>query len=230
MPRRAGGRFLPLGLAVAWTSTGPGFDGRVTPAPGEAEDDGSGVVVRSAGTWATRRKRSCAWRTTVSTRLSWVAPGTWTTIWLLPWVLTVASVTPEPLTRLSMMLAASLRLSFDTSALGGQHDLGAALEVETECGLPGADQGHQAVGERQTDEEHRDGAPRSSACCVPSTASPPARRSTSSVSSSRDCAAGVTTFPTAARTTRRVTPSATSSENESSSKRAAPCRRCPRSA
>ena len=43
-----------------------------------------------------------------------MGPGTWTTISLLPWVVTAASETPEPLTRLSMMFAASLRLSLVT--------------------------------------------------------------------------------------------------------------------
>jgi hypothetical protein len=46
-----------------------------------------------------------------------VLPGICTTIWLLPWVVTEASVTPEPFTRLSMMFAASWRLSFETPPL-----------------------------------------------------------------------------------------------------------------
>ena len=51
-------------------------------------------------------------RVTVSTRLFEVSPGISTTMYLLPCVVTSASVTPEPLTRWSMMAAASLRLSF----------------------------------------------------------------------------------------------------------------------
>src|SRR6266487_2664800 len=46
--------------------------------------------------------------------MSWVfLPGIDTTIWLLPWMTTSASVTPEPLTRSSMICRASLMADFD---------------------------------------------------------------------------------------------------------------------
>ena len=91
----------------------------MTPAPGawvgDAPDDGTGVCgVVDGATWATSRKRRRACRSTVCTRLSLVLPGTWTTISLLPCVVTSASETPEPLTRSLMMLAAWLRLSLLT--------------------------------------------------------------------------------------------------------------------
>src|ERR1700704_3558307 len=81
LPSRAGGRFLPDGLSVGLELVAPGLGGTVTPAPGEFDGGGSGgvVVPGLGGTWATRRNRSCACRTTVSTRLFLVGPGTWTT-------------------------------------------------------------------------------------------------------------------------------------------------------
>ena len=60
---------------------------------------------------ATSRKRSCAVRLTVSTRSLRFLPGISTMMFLLPWVETSASATPLPLTRWSMIEAASLRLS-----------------------------------------------------------------------------------------------------------------------
>ena len=59
---------------------------------------------------ATSRKRSWAWRLTTSSSSPALSPGTSTTIWLPPWVVTSASATPWPLTRWSMMLRASSRL------------------------------------------------------------------------------------------------------------------------
>src|SRR3954447_10517128 len=77
---------------------------------------GAAPLPQGPGFWllhATVRNRSCAVRVAVSTRELDVSPGTSTTMIWLPWVVTSASETPEPLTRSSMMLAASLRLSFD---------------------------------------------------------------------------------------------------------------------
>ena len=111
--------FLPEGFAVEGALGDDDFDGRSTPEPGEALGEVpavGGVVVPVVGeTWATRRKRSCATWVTRLTRLFLVAPGTWTTISSLPWVFTVASETPEPFTRSSMMLAAVWRLPEERS-------------------------------------------------------------------------------------------------------------------
>ena len=111
-PSSAGVRFLPVDLSFGLFDLVAFGDGRVGPlGDGAVEGSVCGVV---CGTCATSRKRSRAWRITVSTRLLWVEPGTWTTISLLPCVVTSASETPEPLTRASMMSAAWLRLSLLT--------------------------------------------------------------------------------------------------------------------
>ena len=60
------------------------------------------------------RNRSWAWRLTVSTRSRRLSPGISTTMNRLPCTVTSASATPEPLTRWSMILRASL----SDSALG----------------------------------------------------------------------------------------------------------------
>src|SRR4051794_29056145 len=103
LPKPTGARCAAGALGVA------AADGEVTPgaAPDAAEPEPQGAEESHA----TMRKRSCAWRCTVSTS-SWLfLPGISTTIRLLPWVVTLASATPEPLTRWSMMPRASSRFS-----------------------------------------------------------------------------------------------------------------------
>ena len=79
-----------------------------------ADADADGVVVACAvtgGITSGRKFRLAAWP---SLLMSWVfLPGIETTIWLLPWITTSASVTPEPLTRSSMICRASLIADFD---------------------------------------------------------------------------------------------------------------------
>ena len=97
---RTGARFFEFdsgeGLA-------PGF--WVTPEP-----PWTPAAAQGPGLWwlqATRRKRSCAWRLTVSTRSRRLWPGISTTTCVSDWVVTSASVTPVPLTRASMIVRAS---------------------------------------------------------------------------------------------------------------------------
>ena len=100
---RMPGRFLELPVALSEGARDASSDGSV----------GAADVAHGPGFWlvqATVRKRSWAWRLTVSTRLFDVGPGISTTMYLLPCVVTSASATPDPLTRWSMMPAASLRL------------------------------------------------------------------------------------------------------------------------
>src|SRR6478735_7651177 len=123
------GRFFGVALSLAPGSVdedaegdAAGDGGSVTPTPGSAlglavalgSVDGAAVPQGpgAALEHATVRKRSCACRLTVSTSELSVSPGISTTMYLLPWVVTSASATPVPLTRLSMMEAASSRFSF----------------------------------------------------------------------------------------------------------------------
>ncbi len=114
----------PLPLSLAWAdgvSEACGCTGTVAPSAGALAPGTDGEVVAVAhgpGTWlvhATVRNRSCACRFTRSTSSLSVLPGTSTTMYLLPCVVTSASETPLALTRWSMMSAASVRLSLVTS-------------------------------------------------------------------------------------------------------------------
>ena len=117
---RNGGRFLPVAFLVGFAVAVPeGLAvslGSSTPPPGVVEGVGSpdplwvGAAVGCATPtplWATTRNRSWACRSTVSTRSRRLLPGISTTTYWLPSVVTSASATPVPLTRWSMMLAAS---------------------------------------------------------------------------------------------------------------------------
>ncbi len=114
------------------------------------------------GCWlvqATVRNRSCAWRFDGLDEVAAVSPGISTTMMLPPWVVTSASVTPEPLTRWSMIPRGLVEVLRGGAALG-VGDPRAALEVQAERGLPAAAERHQAVGDRHHHEEHHEGAPR----------------------------------------------------------------------
>ena len=128
----AGGR---RGARRAGRRAGP--PGRGTPSgcrPGSVGVGGGG-----AGTGGrTSRNRSWACRLTVSTRSRRLVPGISTTMFWLPWVVTSASATPEPLTRCVDDPGGLSRFSSVTpSPLGDQGDPGAALQVEAELGRPG---------------------------------------------------------------------------------------------
>ena len=128
---------------------------------------------------ATRRNRSCAWRLTVSTRSAWLSPGISTTIRLLPWVVTSASVTPRAVDAVVDDRRGLVEPALLDVVLGDQGDAGAALEVEAQLRRPGADDGDQPVHQAQAGEEERQRAPRARglACHVssPLTRRPPRR-------------------------------------------------------
>ena len=123
-PKPTGGRLLPPvgpadGEEGSVTPDPPGPPGAwpgtwLGPAPGlwRGWTGAAGAPQRpSAELHATSRNRSCACRSTVSTRSRRLLPGISTTTNSLPCVVTSASATPEPLTRWSMIPAASARFS-----------------------------------------------------------------------------------------------------------------------
>ena len=127
---RNGGRFLPVAFLVGdAVAVGSAVSlGSSTPPPGDVDGVGAAEPVplplglaAAVGAavptplMATTRNRSCACRFTVSTRSRRLWPGISTTMYWLPSVVTSASETPEPLTRLSMMSAASRSDSAVTS-------------------------------------------------------------------------------------------------------------------
>ena len=58
---------------------------------------------------ATRTARNCSWAAlSTSLMVSGCLPGSDTTMFLLPWVFTSASETPDPFTRCRMIFTASL--------------------------------------------------------------------------------------------------------------------------
>ena len=160
-----------------WTSTGSGSTAGSPRRRATRRTTGSGAVVVLCGTCATRRNRSCAWRSTVSTRL----------------LLRGAGHLDDDLVA---ALGGDRRLGDPRAVDAAVDDAGGLLEVlgghvgplavrviwvppsrsRPSAGFQVPIERDQAVGERQTDEEHRDGASRSSASCVPSTASPQARQ------------------------------------------------------
>ncbi len=75
----------------------------------------TGTAVAGPISWATSRNRSCAVSPILDARFSSGLPGISTMMMSFPCVLTSASATPAPLTRLLMMLTAWSRFSLLTS-------------------------------------------------------------------------------------------------------------------
>ena len=113
-PNPTGGRLLPS-FGVPVSSGATGAPGTLGVPPGVVCPGWVGVGEApqrwSTELHATSRNRSWACRSTVSTRSRRLVPGISTMTNSLPWVVTSASETPDPLTRWSMIAAASARLS-----------------------------------------------------------------------------------------------------------------------